>query len=70
MRRNAEFIRKHLPYQVIRAVKWEQAMHAMFKYDREEHIPQVFECGPGGALCAMLRKINGKAGKRAARVVV
>jgi hypothetical protein len=40
----------------------------LFRYEREEFLPNVFECGPGNSLSAMLQKINGKVGKKAIAV--
>jgi malonyl CoA-acyl carrier protein transacylase len=66
--RNAATIRKHLPRQIVQCVKWEQSMCQIFKYEKEEYFPNVFECGPGNSLSAMLHKINGKVGKKAVSV--
>ena len=66
--RNAASIRKHLPRQIVQCVKWEQSMCQMFRYEKEEYLPNVFECGPGNSLSAMLQKINGKVGKRVVSV--
>ena len=66
-------VRKNLGKQVVSQVKWEATMNKMFKerYADESMYPRVYECGPGdGSLCAMLRKVNGRAGKRAAYVEV
>jgi hypothetical protein len=43
-------------------------MVRLFRYEREELMPHVFECGPGNSLSAMLQKINGKAAKKAVAV--
>ncbi len=45
-------------------------MSALFKYEEEELMPRVYECGPGGSLCAILKKVNGKAGRRSEHVDV
>ena len=62
--RNVASIRKYLPRQIVSCVKWEQSMINLFKYEKEEYLPSVFECGPGKSLSAMLQKINGRVGKR------
>ena len=59
----ARHIQKYLPKQMISAVKWESAMSSLFKSNPNDILPNVFECGPGRSLSAVLGKINGKASK-------
>ncbi len=68
--KSADSVRKYLPQQVVRPVKWEQAMHRMFRYKEEDFMPRVYECGPGRALSGILNKVNGKAGRRIRAVAV
>ncbi len=63
-------IRKWLPKQACSANRWEMAMHALFKYTKEEYVPRTYECGPGQTLCGILYKVNGKAGKKAVSVLI
>jgi hypothetical protein len=57
-----------LPKQIVSCVKWEQSMSNLFRYEREEYLPNVYECGPGHSLSALLQKINGKAAKKSVAV--
>ena len=66
--KNAATIRSLLPKQIVKCVKWEQSMCNLFSYEREEYLPNVFECGPGNSLSAMMQKINGKVAKKSVAV--
>ena len=68
--RNDTLIRRLLPKQIVKSVRWEQSMHQMVAYKHEEFMPQIYECGPGKGLSAILYKINGKAGRRCTAVPV
>lgn len=61
-------VRKYLPRQIVRSCAWEQAMNKMFPYRDEAYMPRTFECGPSANLCGILKKINGKAGRKASHV--
>lgn len=64
-------IRRMLGKQVMLACKWEQCLNKMFDYTHAELFPKTMACGPGAAaLCGMLMKINGKAGRKATAVTV
>ncbi|XP_030753471.1 probable malonyl-CoA-acyl carrier protein transacylase, mitochondrial [Sitophilus oryzae] len=60
--RDAEHIKKQLPKQIIRPVKWEQLLHVMYERQSGEHFPRTFECGPGTSLKSILNQVNAKAG--------
>ena len=47
----------------VSAVRWESSMASMFRSGPADLLPQVFECGPGRGLSAILGKVNGKAAK-------
>ena len=68
--RNDTLIRRLLPKQMVLSVRWEQSMHKMFAYEKEDFIPSIYECGPGSGLSAILLKLNGKVGKRARSIPV
>jgi [acyl-carrier-protein] S-malonyltransferase len=59
--RNAEHIRKQLPKQIIKSVKWEQLLHIMYERGKGAHFPQTFECSPGSSLMSILKEVNGQA---------
>nr|XP_022909969.1 probable malonyl-CoA-acyl carrier protein transacylase, mitochondrial [Onthophagus taurus] len=59
--RNADHIRKQLPKQIIKPVKWEQTMHVLYERDQGEYFPRTFECGPGSSLKTILKQVNAKA---------
>jgi [acyl-carrier-protein] S-malonyltransferase len=68
---NSHHVQKYLPRQISSAVKWEQSMATIFKdYTAPEYAPSVYECGPGSQLSAILRQVNGKAGKNAVCIKV
>jgi len=68
--RRAEHVRRLLPRQVVCQVKWEQSMQTLFKYEKDEWMPTVYECGPGQTLAGILAKCQGKAAKRTITVGV
>ncbi|KAB0796653.1 hypothetical protein PPYR_10714 [Photinus pyralis] len=59
--RDAKHIKKQLPKQIVRPIKWEQLLHTVYERDPEEHFPRTFECGPGTSLKTMLKEVNAKA---------
>ncbi|CAB3375776.1 Hypothetical predicted protein [Cloeon dipterum] len=59
--KNAKEIRKKLPQQIVRAVKWEQTMHILYERPTGENFPRSFECGPGKSLKPILKQVNSKA---------
>lgn len=59
--RNADHIRKQLPKQIVRPVKWEQTLHIMYERKQGENFPRTFECGPGKSLNTILKQVNAKA---------
>ncbi|XP_018578454.1 probable malonyl-CoA-acyl carrier protein transacylase, mitochondrial [Anoplophora glabripennis] len=59
--RNADHIRRQLPTQIIKPVKWEQLLHVAYERDPSEHFPKTFECGPGTFLKTVLKQVNAKA---------
>ncbi|XP_059472668.1 probable malonyl-CoA-acyl carrier protein transacylase, mitochondrial [Neocloeon triangulifer] len=58
---NAKQIRKLLPLQIVKPVKWEQTLHVLFERPEGESFPRTFECGPGKSLRAILKQVNSKA---------
>ncbi|XP_048525849.1 probable malonyl-CoA-acyl carrier protein transacylase, mitochondrial isoform X1 [Dendroctonus ponderosae] len=59
--RNVEHIKKQLPKQITRPVKWEQLLHVVYERNPDEDFPNTFECGPGQSLKAILKQVNLKA---------
>lgn len=66
--RNAEHIRKQLPKQIVRPVKWEQTLHILYERAQGEYFPRTFEVGPGKALTTILKQVNAKASDHAYNV--
>ncbi|KAM7358925.1 malonyl-CoA-acyl carrier protein transacylase beg [Cochliomyia hominivorax] len=63
--KSVEHIRKMLPKQIVKPVKWEQTMHQMFERQQGVDFPRTFECGPGKGLISLLEKVNAKAANNA-----
>lgn len=59
--RNAEHIRRQLPKQMVKPVKWEQLLHVLYERKQDTHFPRTFECGPGKSLKTILKQVNAKA---------
>lgn len=59
--RNAEHIRKQLPKQMVKPVKWEQLLHILYERKDGEHFPRTFEVGPGRGLKTIMKQVNAKA---------
>lgn len=59
--RNAEHIRRQLPKQMVKPVKWEQLLHVIYERKDGENFPRTFECGPGKGLKAIMKQVNAKA---------
>ncbi|GJQ71121.1 hypothetical protein Trydic_g1026 [Trypoxylus dichotomus] len=59
--KGADHIRRQLPKQIVKPVKWEQTMHVLYERDPGEYFPRTFECGPGVALKTILKQVNAKA---------
>ncbi len=57
--RDASLIKKTLPKQMTKCIKWEQSLNSMLKYKNSEHLPNIIECGPGSGLTSMLKNLNG-----------
>lgn len=58
---NARHIRKQLPQQIVRPVKWEQIMHEFYDRSRKVNQPRTFICGPSDGLSSILKKVNATA---------
>ncbi|KAL3283900.1 hypothetical protein HHI36_018069 [Cryptolaemus montrouzieri] len=58
---SAQHIRKQLPKQIVKPVKWEQLLHTVYERKPDDYFPRSFECGPGQSLKAILKKVNAKA---------
>lgn len=59
--RNAEHVRKQLPKQMVKPVKWEQLLHILYERKQGEHFPRTFEVGPGRGLKTIIKQVNAKA---------
>ncbi|KAG5887857.1 hypothetical protein JTB14_005623 [Gonioctena quinquepunctata] len=59
--RDAYHIKRQLPKQMVKPVKWEQLLHVMYERDPDEYFPRTFEVGPGTSLKAILKQVNAKA---------
>ncbi|CAH8494057.1 unnamed protein product [Dicrocoelium dendriticum] len=59
--RSAHNIRRKLSLQVVRPVRWEQVLHAMYSRPPDAPFPRTIEPGPGRQLGTMLRVVNRKA---------
>ncbi|XP_014681595.1 PREDICTED: probable malonyl-CoA-acyl carrier protein transacylase, mitochondrial [Priapulus caudatus] len=59
--RNPEHIRKQLVKQVLKPVKWEQTMHAIYERKPDVLFPRTYEVGPGKQLTTILKMVNRKA---------
>ncbi|KAK5642447.1 hypothetical protein RI129_008614 [Pyrocoelia pectoralis] len=59
--RDANHIRRQLPKQIVKPVRWEQLLHTVYERDTDSYFPRTFECGPGTSLKAMLKEVNAKA---------
>uniref|UniRef100_H2XS91 Malonyl-CoA-acyl carrier protein transacylase, mitochondrial n=2 Tax=Ciona intestinalis TaxID=7719 RepID=H2XS91_CIOIN len=56
-------ISKRLASQIIKPIRWEQTMHAIFSRPDSVNMPAVYEMGPGTQLGSLLKLCNGKAWK-------
>ncbi|XP_060808128.1 probable malonyl-CoA-acyl carrier protein transacylase, mitochondrial [Amyelois transitella] len=54
-------VRARLAQHVARAVRWEQALHALYARPRGARFPLTLTLGPGAALRATLRQVNARA---------
>lgn len=59
--RHAEHVRRQLPKQIIKPVKWEQTLHILYERKEGDHFPRTFELGPGRGLRTILKQVNAKA---------
>ncbi|KAJ3661173.1 hypothetical protein Zmor_005582 [Zophobas morio] len=59
--KNAAHIKKQLPKQIVKPVKWEQTLHVIYERTQDEYFPRTFECGPGSSLTTILKQVNTKA---------
>ncbi|XP_044269329.1 probable malonyl-CoA-acyl carrier protein transacylase, mitochondrial [Tribolium madens] len=59
--KDAQHIKKQLPKQIVKPVKWEQLLHVVYERSQGEYFPRTFECGPGTSLRAILKQVNAKA---------
>ncbi|XP_059620270.1 probable malonyl-CoA-acyl carrier protein transacylase, mitochondrial [Phlebotomus argentipes] len=63
--RGAEHVRKQLPKQIVRPVRWEQTLHILYERAQGTYFPRTFEVGPGRALTTILKQVNAKAADHA-----
>lgn len=68
--RTAHQIKKSLPQQMEKAVKWETSMSTLFTAGPNDRLPSIYECGPGRTLSTLLHKINGRAAKNCSFISV
>lgn len=47
--------------QLVRPVRWEQTLHALYSRPLGEIQPRTYTLGPGDALRTMLKKVNARA---------
>ncbi|EFA00362.1 probable malonyl-CoA-acyl carrier protein transacylase, mitochondrial [Tribolium castaneum] len=59
--KDAAQIKKQLPKQIVKPVKWEQLLHVVYERSQGDYFPRTFECGPGTSLRAILKQVNAKA---------
>lgn len=62
---HGEQIKKHLVLQLVKPIKWEQAMLFIFKRPEEVPMPHVYEVGPGSQLRTMLKNLGSIKNQRA-----
>lgn len=55
---SANHIKKLLPQQLVKPVKWEQTMTYLYARKRGLYFPRTIFCGPGLALNSILRNVN------------
>lgn len=58
---SANHIKKLLPQQLIKPLRWEQTMHNIYARRQGEYYPRTVVCGPNMALQQILRNVNLKA---------
>lgn len=61
---SADHIRKSLPNQLVKPVKWEQTLTRLYARRRGVYFPRTIICGPGYNYRIMLREVNSKAWQR------
>lgn len=59
--RGPDDIRRKLPKQMVKPVKWEQLLHVVYERKIDTNFPRTFEVGPGKGLKAILKQVNAKA---------
>ena len=67
--RQAKDVKRILPKQITGQVKWESLINNIMKYTKEEHYPDIIECG-SNTLTPMLKQISGKIAKKASVIQV
>lgn len=65
---DARHIKKLLPQQIMKPVKWEQTMHHIYARRHGNKFPRTFVCGPGYALRSILKNVNIKAWKKSIHI--
>lgn len=66
---NAMDVKKKLPKQIYRPVKWEQTLHIIYDRDKGTSFPQTFEVGPGKSLTALLKYANASAANESVNIL-
>lgn len=64
----ARHIRKLLPQQLVKSVKWEQTMTYLYARRHGNYFPRTIVCGPGFNLRKILRKVNSKAWRQSIHI--
>lgn len=59
--KNADHIKKLLPKQIVRPVKWEQLLHIIYERPQGDNFPRTFEVSPGKTLTTILKQVNARA---------
>lgn len=68
--RSEDEIRRKLPQQVCKPVKWEQILHNLYDRPGDVPFPRTYECGPGTALLSTLSMVNRAARQHSKHVKV
>ena len=66
--KDSRTVKKILPKQMVKCVKWEQSLNTMLKYKEDDFVPNIIEVGPGNSLTSMLKQVNGKWAKKSSFV--
>lgn len=65
---SAAHVKRCLPLQLTKAVRWEQTMHHLYARKRSEYQPRTILCGPGMALKSILKEVNQRAWRQSIHI--